>query len=78
MIFVWNDFNVNIGTRINGVLIGMSKEEIFELTYEYMRLMVVKAFYEMLKSLDESGGIIIIPQATSAEHTKLSAGREAD
>lgn len=56
----------------------MSKEEILELTYEYMRLMVVKAFYEMLKSLDESGGLIIIPQVTSAEHTNLSAGREAD
>ena len=56
----------------------MSKEEILELAYEYTRLMVVKAFYEMLKSLDDSGGIIIIPQVTSAEHTNLSAGREAD
>lgn len=56
----------------------MSKEEIFELASAYVRLAVLKGFYEILCQLKQSGGIIIIPQVTSAEHTNLSAGREAN
>lgn len=54
----------------------MSKEEIFELSLAYVRLMFVTSFRDMLKSLEESGGIIILPQATSAEQETYSEHRE--